>query len=133
MDFDALMNDLDALLADEQPIIQPEPAKPAKPVIRVRAGGTITEAMIKVALGIPTAAQKLVSWVQSRSSQHVVGGTCPHCQGTGRYHLHTQPGSNGKCYRCHGKGRLDSKDMAYLSRRLGGAGPICWVVSAPAA
>lgn len=129
MDFDALMNDLDALLADEQPIIQPEPVKPAKPRLRVYAGQVITDAMLRAAMGV----KKLVSWAQSRSSQHVVGGTCPHCQGTGRYHLHTQPGSNGKCYRCHGKGRLDGKDMAYLSRRLGGAGPICWVVSAPAA
>ena len=129
MDFDALMNDLDALLADEQPIIQPEPVKPAKPRLRVYAGQVITDAMLRAAMGIKT----LVSWAQSRSSQHVVGGTCPHCNGSGRYRLHTQPGSNGKCYRCHGKGRLDSKDMAYLSRRLGGAGPICWVVSAPAA
>lgn len=129
MDFDALMNDLDALLADEQPIVQPEPAKPAKPRLRVYAGQLVTEAMLRAAMGV----NKLVSWAQSRSSQHVVGGTCPHCNGSGRYRLHTQPGSNGKCYRCHGKGRLDSKDMAYLSRRLGGAGPICWVVSAPAA
>lgn len=103
--------------------------KPAKPRLRVHAGQLVTEAMIKAALGIKT----LVSWAQSRRSEHKVGATCPHCQGSGRYRLHTRPGSNDKCYRCDGKGRLNEKDMAYLTRRLEGAGPVCWVVSAPAA
>lgn len=105
------------------------PAAPAKPRLRVYAGQLVTEAMIKAALGIKT----LVSWAQSRRSEHKVGATCPHCQGSGRYRLHTRPGSNDKCYRCDGKGRLNEKDMAYLTRRLEGAGPVCWVVSAPAA
>lgn len=103
--------------------------KPAKPRLRVHAGQLVTEAMIKAALGIKT----LVSWAQSRRSEHKVGATCPHCQGSGRYRLHTRPGSNDKCYRCDGKGRLNEKDMAYLTRRLEGAGPVCWVASAPAA
>ena len=108
-------------------------AKVAKPRIRVYAGAIITDLMLKLALGIETAAQKLERWVEAKRADHKVGELCPHCSGTGRYHLHTQRGSNGKCFRCNGKGRLDARDLAFLDRRAGGAGPICWVVSAPAA
>lgn len=80
----------------------------------------------------PTAADHYALWAESKAEQHKVGGICPHCQGTGRYFLHTKPGNN-KCFRCNGKGKLDAKDMAFLNRRLGGKGPICWVVSAAAA
>lgn len=79
-----------------------------------------------------TAAQHVAMWAESKAEQHKAGGVCPHCQGTGRYFLHTKPGNN-KCYRCHGKGTLDSRDIAFLNRRLGGKGPICWVVTAAAA
>jgi excinuclease UvrABC ATPase subunit len=101
-----------------------------KPRIQVYAGGVITELAIKLALGIETAAQKLARWTESRAVQHVEGGLCPHCEGTGRYRLHTNPNSNDKCYRCHGKGRLDSRDLAFLDRRIKGAGPVCWITSA---
>lgn len=112
---------------------QPKPATPAKPRLRVYAGGIVTELMLKLALGIETAAQKLERWAESKREAHREGGACPHCSGTGRYRFHTQPGRNDKCYRCHGKGRLDRRDLAFLDRRIKGAGPICWVVSAPAA
>lgn len=79
-----------------------------------------------------TAAQHVAMWAESKAEQHKAGGVCPHCQGTGRYFLHTKPGNN-KCYRCHGKGTLDSRDIAFLNRRLRGKGPICWVVTAAAA
>lgn len=108
-------------------------AKPAKPRIRVRAGEVVTDLMLKLALGIETAAQKLARWAESKRDEHVEGGICPHCSGSGRYRLHTQRGSNGKCYRCDGKGRLNHKDLAFFARRLSGAGPICWVTTAPAA
>lgn len=86
-----------------------------------------------IAEHIPTFAEKLERWLESKREGHVAGGACPHCSGTGRYRLHTQPGSNGKCFRCDGKGRLSHKDLAFLDKRLGGAGPVCWVVSASAA
>lgn len=104
-----------------------------KPRLRVYSGQQITEAMIKVALGIETFAQKLVRWAEAKREGHRVGGVCPHCNGSGRYRFHTDASRNDKCYRCDGKGRLSAKDLAYLDRRMGGAGPICWVVSAPAA
>ena len=107
--------------------------KPAKPRLRVYAGQVVTDLMLKVALGIETAAQKVARWAEAKADQHVAGGKCPHCSGTGRYRLHTKPGSNDKCYRCDGKGVLNLKDLAFLNKRVGGAGPICWVVSAPAA
>lgn len=108
-------------------------AKVAKPRIRVRAGAIVTDLMLKLALGIETAAQTVARWAEAKRTEHKVGELCPHCAGTGRYHLHTNRGSNGKCYRCDGKGRLNERDLAFLDRRAGGAGPICWVVSAPAA
>lgn len=107
--------------------------KPAKPRLRVHAGQLVTEAMIKVALGLETFAQKLARWAESKREAHVDGGACPHCNGTGRYRFHTDATRNEKCYRCDGKGRINQKDLAYLDRRLGGAGPVCWVVAAPAA
>lgn len=122
-----------AKLAAAKASIQPTPAKPAKPVIRVRAGGTVTEAMVKMALGLETFAQKLARWAESKREAHVDGGACPHCNGTGRYRFHTDVTRNEKCYRCDGKGRINQKDLAYLDRRIKGAGPVCWVVAAPAA
>ncbi len=106
---------------------------PAKPRLRVRAGAVITELAIKLALGLETAAQKLQRWAEAKRGQHVAGGQCPHCSGTGRYRFHTDPTRNDKCFRCDGKGTLNERDLAFLDRRVGGAGPVCWVVSAPAA
>ena len=108
-------------------------AAPVKPRLRVRAGGVVTELMIKLALGLETAAQKLQRWAEAKRGQHVAGGQCPHCSGTGRYRFHTDPTRNDKCFRCDGKGTLNGRDLAFLDRRIGGAGPVCWVVSAPAA
>lgn len=122
-----------AAAARIQAMTQAVAPKAAKPRLRVRAGAIVTDLMLKLALGIETAAQQLERWAESKREAHREGGACPHCAGTGRYRLHTKPGSNDKCYRCHGKGRLDRKDLAYLDRRIKGAGPICWVVSAPAA
>lgn len=107
-----------------------KPTKPVLPRLRVYMGGIVTSAMLRKALGLPSAMER---WLEAKAQDHRPGNTCPHCQGTGRYRLHTRPGSNDKCYRCHGKGRLDDKDMAYLARRLRGGEPLCWVVSAPAA
>lgn len=106
---------------------------PAKPRLRVYAGQLVTEAMVKMALGLETFAQKLARWAESKREAHVDGGACPHCNGTGRYRFHTDATRNEKCYRCDGKGRINQKDLAYLDRRIKGAGPVCWVVAAPAA
>lgn len=86
-----------------------------------------------IAERIPSFAEKLAGWLKSKRTDHVAGGTCPHCNGTGRYRFHSDPSRNEKCFRCDGKGTLNTKDLAYLDRRLGGAGPVCWVVSAAAA
>ena len=104
--------------------------KPAKPRIRVYMGGIVTTIMLKAALGIETASQALKRWAESKPEQHVAGGTCPHCNGTGRYVLHTQPGSNGKCYRCDGKGALNNKDLAFLGNRIQRKRPVCWAITA---
>lgn len=109
----------------------PVATKPdTRPRIRVYMGGIVTALAIKIALGIETAAQTLERWAESKQEQHTEGSVCPHCSGTGRYRLHTQAGSNGKCFRCHGKGRLDTKDLAFLARRGKTNAPICWVTSA---
>ena len=109
------------------------PVAPPKPRLRIHAGGLLTTLMIKIALGIETAAVKLARWAESKAEQHIAGSACPHCSGTGRYRFHTDGTRNERCFRCNGKGRLDAKDLGFLNRRLGGAGPVCWVVSATAA
>lgn len=110
-----------------------ETAKPTKPRIRVYMGGVVTTLMLKIALGIETAAQAYQRWAESRVEQHVEGGVCPHCHGTGRYRFHTDHTRNERCFRCNGKGRLDMRDLAFFHRRLEGAGPLCWLTSAAAA
>ena len=55
--------------------------------------------------------------------QHTLGGTCPHCNGTGRYLIHTKR-EYQKCYRCNGKGRLDHRDLEYLHMRVDTGAPI---------
>ena len=109
------------------------PAVPPKPHLRVYMGGLITTLAMKIALGLETAAVTLARWTESKAEQHTAGSACPHCSGTGRYRFHTDATRNERCFRCNGKGRLDSKDLAFLNKRLGGAGPVCWVVSAAAA
>lgn len=64
------------------------------------------------------------------NSRHIEGGTCPHCEGIGRYSAHRGHFNNEKCFRCHGKGTLDAKDIAYLERRRQGAGPLCHIKTA---
>lgn len=111
-------------------------AKPALPAhvtyLGVRNGKPHYRAM-GVATEKPRASELFRRWAESRAEQHQVGGICPHCKGTGRYVLHTRPGERNKCYRCDGKGTLNAKDLAFLNRRLGGAGPICWATTAAAA
>ena len=109
------------------------PVVPPKPRLRVYMGGLITTLAIKIALGIETAAVKLARWAESKAEQHTAGSACPHCSGTGRYRFHTDSTRNERCFRCNGKGRLDAKDLGFLNKRLGGTGPVCWVVSATAA
>lgn len=86
-----------------------------------------------VAEHIPTFAERAARWLEAKADQHVAGHTCPHCRGTGRYRFHTDATRNEKCFRCDGKGVLNAKDLAFLNKRIGGAGPICWVVTAAAA
>jgi hypothetical protein len=100
------------------------------PKLRIRAGEVITKAMLQVALGIETTVQKLARWAESTKAQHIAGSECPHCKGSGRYRLHTDATSNGKCYRCDGKGVINAKDLAFLARRTKGNEPICWATTA---
>lgn len=117
----------------ETAMAEAAPTKPAKPRIQVRMGAVLTELAIKIALGIETAAQKLERWAESKRGEHVAGGKCPHCAGIGRYRFHTDPTRNDKCFRCDGKGVLNTRDLAFLTKRIEGSAPICWVRSAAAA
>lgn len=114
-----------------EPVAVPEVvAKPAKPRIRVYMGGALTAWMIEQAI---TGLSIVERWAESKLHDHKNGGSCPHCGGTGRYRFHTNPHRNEKCYRCNGKGRLDTRDLVFFARRLQGGGPVNWVISAPAA
>ena len=134
----SILEMLDDLQIDDLQIddLQIDDLQTVKPRIRVYAGAQVTEAMIAEVIGVKAkdevkAENKAPAerWAESTADAHKVGGICPHCKGTGRYVLHTK-GGNNRCYRCHGKGRLDRKDMAYMERRLQGSGPLCWVVTA---
>lgn len=114
--------------------VESKPAQPAKPRIRVVSGGTVTEDMLREALGLkPKAVGQLARWLESKVADHHEGGSCPHCHGTGRYLFHTDPRRNERCFRCNGKGRLDARDMAFFLGRVRGAGPVCHVSAATAA
>ena len=120
------MSDRRAASAAKLKALVPTPAATTKPRMRVYAGAIITEAMVKAALGLA----KLMTWATSSGTDHVVGGTCPHCKGTGRYTLHTRPGEHNKCYRCDGKGRLSERDMKFFANRVVNSRPVCWEVTA---
>lgn len=107
--------------------------KPTKPRVRVHMGAVLTDLAIKIALGIESAVVKLARWAESKRSEHVAGGKCPHCSGVGRYRFHTDASRNDKCFRCDGKGVLNARDLGFLTKRLDGAAPVCWVRSATAA
>ena len=121
-----------AAIASELQVEAPKPALPAHVTYLGERNGKPHYRVMPTIEKTPSALSQLKRWLESTPTEHREGGACPHCQGTGRYFLHTKPGNN-KCYRCNGKGKLDAKDMAFLNRRLGGKGPICWVVSAAAA
>ncbi|KII34864.1 hypothetical protein NL64_06270 [Pseudomonas fluorescens] len=106
------------------------PATAPKPRLRVYMGGLVTALAMKIAMGLETAAVTLARWTESKAEQHSNGSACPHCSGTGRYRFHTDSTRNERCFRCNGKGTLDLKDLGFLNKRLSGAGPVCWVVTA---
>lgn len=56
---------------------------------------------------------------------HAVGHACPHCTG-GSYFNHTKR-TWGKCFRCHGKGVLDTRDMEFYTARKEHGRPLCKV------
>ena len=112
-----------------------KPAKTAKPRIRVRMGGVVTDDMLRAALGIkPKAVQQLNSAFQRLDLNRTVqslrpGMDCPACKGTGTRF--------GNCYWCtsagkprSGWGTLTSRDIGFVTARFGGNAPLCDVIAA---
>lgn len=114
------MSMLDRIMARAE-AIKTEKKQPAKQRVRVTwdSAGRIQWPEKKAA-----AATRIILPVEQLA--HTQGGDCPHCGGTGRYLIHTKR-VREKCYRCDGKGTLDARDIAFLQRRLTGAGPVCRV------
>lgn len=108
-----------------------------KPHIRVYASQPVAEieTLMRQALRIKVVVRKevITRWPESKPRHHASGASCPHCRGTGVYCFYSDTGRSEKCYRCDGKGCLGYRDMDYLTKRMEGAGPICWTVGAPAA
>lgn len=105
-------------------------AEKPKPRYRVRNGKIVMRMAATLAAPKPASNIREVRRKLPREmGQHVIGGTCPHCLGSGRYGWHLQD-RREKCFRCHGKGHLDKRDIQFLAGRQGGAGPICHVASA---
>lgn len=123
MNFNELMK-----LADE--LRQPAPQQ-EKPRMRVYAilGNEVVEAPVSEEPAVEAPRTRIV-WPTATVAQHAAGSSCPHCRGTGRYRFHTDRQRNEKCFRCDGKGRLDSRDIQFLQARIGGRGPVCEITSA---
>jgi hypothetical protein len=83
-----------------------------------------------VAVPRKNAVLELLKGLPRESARHSAAGTCPHCKGSGRYSAHRGHFHNEKCFRCNGKGVLNSKDLAYLRRREAADEPVCRVATA---
>jgi hypothetical protein len=120
------------LMLDQEAVVTDEPAAPAvaaKPRIQVYMGGRVSIAMMQKALGLPTIGDRMVKWAEAKIELRV-GATCDHCRGKGRYGFHTDSSRNDKCFRCHGKGIIDERDMGFINRRRDRGEPLSLVVSA---
>jgi hypothetical protein len=83
-----------------------------------------------VAVPRKNAVLELLRGLPQENSKHEVGGTCPHCSGSGRYSAHRGHFNNEKCFRCNGKGVLNAKDLRFLQRREANQEPVCRVATA---
>ena len=139
MEFDIDFDILDAIIEEADGIAPAQPAQPALPKGWVALGTCplTGKPRYRTAPAVierkPSFAERAARWLEATAEQHMAGHACPHCRGTGRYRFHTDSSRNEKCFRCDGKGTLNAKDLAFLSKRIGGAGPVCWVVTAAAA
>ena len=120
-----------SLLAKKMATIQALRAKaepkPEKPRYRVRNGKVVIR--MYAVLSKPKPASNVVQLLTRERSTHRVGETCPHCQGKKTYSWHMYDRTE-KCYRCHGKGFLDARDLMFLQRRQQESRAICHVVTA---
>lgn len=120
---------LDDKLAQVRAMRESE-TKPEKPRYKVRNGKIVIQMQATLAEKKPASnIREIAKKLPKESTQHIVGGRCPHCSGTGRYAWHLYD-KKEKCFRCHGKGFLNQRDIQFYNDRLGGAGPICDVQSA---
>ena len=112
----------------EQLKAKPAPQK-EKPRYRVRNGKIVLRMAAVLVKPEPKPASNVVQLLPKEQSVHKVGKTCPHCLGKKRYSWHVKEKTE-KCYRCHGKGFLDARDLAFLQKRQQENRPICHVVTA---
>lgn len=103
--------------------------KKDKPRYRVRNGKIVLRMYAVLAKPEPKRASNVVQLLPKEQSVHKLGDTCPHCLGKKRYSWHNSDKTE-KCFRCHGKGFLDARDLAYLAKRQEEKRPICHVVTA---
>lgn len=130
----SIMDKLAAQRAKIEAMKSAMPAAPALPTGWVDTGRTKgTKKVVRVYAIFakrPNPVASLLDRLPKEHGEHKVGGTCPHCLGSGRYSAHRGHFHNEKCYRCDGKGVLNARDISYLNRRLSGGEPLCRVVTA---
>lgn len=105
-----------------------QPKVDTRPRYRVRNGKIVLRMYAELAKPKPASNVRLVLTRESRP--HLLGVECPHCNGTGQYRWHLNHQRVEKCYRCNGKGQLDTRDLEFLTLRKEQKRPICHIVSA---
>lgn len=105
-----------------------EPVK-EKPRYRVRNGKIVIRLRAALAKPGPKSASNVYQMLPKEQSVHRVGDVCPHCLGKKRYSWHVTDKTE-KCFRCHGKGFLDARDLAFLHKRQQEGRAICHIVTA---
>jgi hypothetical protein len=108
--------------------LKAEPKK-EKPRYRVRNGKIVIRMRATLAKPEPKRVSNVFQLLPKERSEHHVGQACPHCLGKKRYSWHVTDKTE-KCFRCHGKGFLDARDLAFLRKRQQEGRAICHIVTA---
>ena len=124
---DDKLNEIRTMRENES--VELERAKP-KPRYRVKNGKVVMRMAAVLAEPKPASnIRKVAAKLPTEKGEHVAGGRCPHCKGSGRYAWHLYE-TTEKCFRCHGKGVLNNRDIQFYTNRINNGGPVNRVLSA---
>lgn len=108
--------------------------KPAAPKPRVKYSYSLKRwVMIGPAMVLSPVkpASNVSSILKYRRQPVKAGERCKHCRKSSGIYVNQATGEQGKCYVCHGDGRISVRDEKYDQARWSGKrGPVCDVASA---